>query len=195
MRVIAGTARGRRLKAPRGRATRPTSDRVREAIFDVLAAEVASSAVLDLFAGTGALGIEALSRGASRAVFVERDPSALRALEENLRALGFGSLAIILPRDVRAGARLFRGGTERFKLVFVDPPYRQDLIAPVLNELLRGDLLSPDAWVVAEHDRREAPPSRVDDSGASLVLIRRLTYGDTALSFYRRGGPGAPPDV
>src|SRR5438445_6041525 len=123
MRVIAGRLGGRRLKAPRGRATRPTSDRVREAIFAMLA-DVEGARVLDLFAGTGALGIEALSRGAAHAVFVERDARALAALRENLAALELGPDAAEVRRvEALAALRSARSAKETYDLLFIDPPY------------------------------------------------------------------------
>ncbi|HEY4996513.1 MAG TPA: 16S rRNA (guanine(966)-N(2))-methyltransferase RsmD, partial [Solirubrobacteraceae bacterium] len=122
MRVIAGSLGGRRLKAPPGRITRPTSERVREAIFSMLG-EIAGARVLDLFAGSGALGIEALSRGAARVVFVERDGAAASVLAENLAALGIGAPAAELRRiDAAQALRSARAGKETYDLVFIDPP-------------------------------------------------------------------------
>jgi 16S rRNA (guanine966-N2)-methyltransferase len=179
VRVIAGRFGGRRLQAPKGRATtRPTSDKVREAIFAMLGA-VQGEAVLDLFAGTGALGIEALSRGAGRAVFVERDPAALAVLNANLEALGIQKSEAEVRRGEAFGAlRSARAGAETYDLVLIDPPYRRasDLggeLAPALEPLLR-----PQARVVVESDRR-----------APLVLpweiVKERRYGDTAITIHR----------
>lgn len=186
MRVIAGTLGGRRLVAPRGLATRPTTDRVREALFSALAS-VSGARVLDLYSGTGALGIEALSRGAAAAVFVESARPAVAALRANLTALGLGGgVARVLSEPVaRAAARLVAAG-EPFDLVFADPPYDDvDEALAVLESLV--PVLSPGARVVLEHATRRPPR-------ASTVLeaVRTRTYGDTALAFLAPLAPVAP---
>lgn len=177
MRVVAGIYGGRRLEAPRGDATRPTSDRVREAVFSSLG-PLDGEVVLDLYAGTGALGIEALSRGADHAVFVEQDRRALAVLRTNLRALGLGApVAAIRPGDARAALRTAQAQGDQYSLVFLDPPYR---FAPALGgELTEGlaGLLAPGARVVAEMDRRA--PLELD---LPCVLDRR--YGDTQIRIH-----------
>jgi 16S rRNA (guanine966-N2)-methyltransferase len=181
MRVIAGRLRGRRLTAPKGQArTRPTSDRVREALFAMLG-DVEGASVLDLFAGTGALGIEALSRGAGSALFIERDRAALQALRANLSALGLAAPSA----EVHAGEALVvlraaqRRG-ETYDLVFVDPPYDQvrELQAPLSARL--PAVLEPAARVVVESDRR-SPPAL---AGVLEPLTERR-YGDTLITIYR----------
>jgi 16S rRNA (guanine966-N2)-methyltransferase len=178
MRVIAGRLGGRRLQAPRGRATRPTSDRVREALFSMLG-DVAGLRVLDLFAGTGALGIEALSRGAASAVFVEREPAALAVLRANLEAVELGAeVAEVRRAEVLSALRAARAGGETYDLVFIDPPYRE---APEWQEQLSSllpELLNAGAFVVAESDRR-APLE------LALAPWRHRRYGDTAISIHR----------
>jgi 16S rRNA (guanine(966)-N(2))-methyltransferase RsmD len=175
MRVIAGRYRGRRLQAPPGAATRPTSDRVREALFSVLGERVAGARVLDLFAGSGALGIEALSRGAAEATFVDSAPAAVRAVRANLEALGATA-------DVRrADARRFLGGASsavrQYDLVFLDPPYR--LAGRLGGELTAAlpAVLAPDAAVVAESDRR-APLE------LGLPILDERRYGDTLIRIH-----------
>lgn len=186
MRLTGGTDRGRRLVAPRGSRTRPTGAKVREAMFNILG-PTPDGAVLDLYAGTGALGLEALSRGAARAVFVERDPHALSALRRNIRELGVDDRAQVVAADVATALRRLAGeGHMRFCWVFLDPPYRLEVEA-VLGELGSNDLLVPCAVVVVEHDRRHRPPGSVSGSVAGLFLADRRTYGDTELSFYRGG--------
>ena len=172
MRVIAGRLGGRRLVAPRGGGTRPTSDRVREALFSVLG-DVTGLRVLDLFAGSGALGIEALSRGAASAVFVERAPAALKALRANLTALG-------LDQEVFAGdARAFIGNARRagdtYDLVFLDPPYRET--GRLGTELDLPAVLASGGRIVAESDRRS--PLEID-----LHVTFERRYGDTLIRIH-----------
>jgi 16S rRNA (guanine966-N2)-methyltransferase len=175
MRVIAGTYKGRRLQSPGGLETRPTGDRVREALFSILGDRVEGARVLDLFAGSGALGIEALSRGASEATFVDNAAAAARAVASNLEALGVDA------QVVRAEARRFLGGASRsarqYDLVFLDPPYR---LAASLGGDLSGPLagvMAPDAVVVCESDRRS--PLEID-----LPLHDERRYGDTLIRIH-----------
>jgi 16S rRNA (guanine966-N2)-methyltransferase len=180
VRVIAGRFGGRRLRAPKGTdITRPTSDRVREALYAMLG-DVEQAQVLDLFAGTGALGIEALSRGAKRAVFVERDRGALAALTSNLKALGLeASEAEVRRGDALQALRSARARAETYDLVLIDPPYRRagawGRELPVALE----PLLAPKARVVVESDRR-----------APLVLPweieKERRYGDTSITIHRQ---------
>jgi len=182
MRVIAGSLGGRRFNAPRGRATRPTSERVREALFGMLG-ELEGATVLDLFAGTGALGIEALSRGAERAVFVERDACTARVLRANLAALGIEPAAAEVRRvDALAALRSARARKETYDLLFIDPPYSQaHEWAPELSAILPS-LLSPGARIVLESDRR-APLE------LPLEVIRRRRYGDTSITIHAINDP------
>lgn len=184
MRVVAGSARGRRLVAPRGRDVRPTADRVREAVFNALGSldAVRGSQVLDLFAGSGALGIEALSRGAAHATFVERAPRALRALEANLASTGLADRATVVRGDVLDRLDRLQGGVD---LVLADPPYAFGQWGELLERLARRH---PGAVVVAESDRDIEPP----DDG---VVVRRRRYGGTVvtiLNLTRGCRPGAP---
>jgi 16S rRNA (guanine966-N2)-methyltransferase len=182
MRVTAGTERGRRLRAPRGATTRPTGAKVREAIFNILG-PLSQDGVLDLYAGTGSLGIEALSRGAGRAIFIERDARALAALHRNLREFGLAARARVIDGGVLSALqRLAADQTEKFTWVFVDPPYAAGEVEPVLTVLSGGQLLENGAVVIVEHDRRHQPPESV----GALEMVDRRFYGDTGLSFYRR---------
>ncbi|MDI3298709.1 MAG: 16S rRNA (guanine(966)-N(2))-methyltransferase RsmD [Bacillota bacterium] len=188
MRIIAGEWRGRKLGGP-APATRPTSDRVREAVFDLLQGRwEARGAVLDLFAGTGALALEALSRGAQRAVLVEVDPAALRVIRRNVAACGAGARVRLLGTDWRrALLRLEREG-ERFGIVFLDPPYRQGLLEEALRALAgREDrpapLLEPGALLVAERARGEELPEGV----GSFIRLDERRYGDTVVAILTRG--------
>jgi len=175
MRVIAGEYGGRRLQTPAGLDTRPTSDRVREALFSILGERVRDARVLDLFAGSGALGIEALSRGAAEATFVDNAPPAIRAIGANLEALGADATV------VRAEARRYLGGASRsgrsYDLVFLDPPYR--LAASLGRELSAAlaAVVAPGGAVVTESDRRA--PLRID-----LPLEDERRYGDTLIRIH-----------
>jgi 16S rRNA (guanine966-N2)-methyltransferase len=178
VRVIAGRYGGRRLKAPKGRATRPTSEKVREAIYAMLG-DIEGTRVLDLFAGTGALGIEALSRGAREAVFVESGRAAGDALQANLAALGLTGEQAQLRRE-RADEALKRAWKrkETYDLLLIDPPYGRALeLGPRLAVVLPG-LLAPGARVVLERDRRVSL-----DLGLALEKERR--YGDTTIAIHR----------
>ena len=176
MRVIAGRFGGRRLSAPRGQATRPTGDRVREALFALLG-PLEGLAVLDLFAGSGALGIEALSRGARHATFVDSAPAAIRAIRANLEALAVTSAqAEVRRQDARAFLRGARAGGHEYDLVFLDPPYRLAAgLGTELSSALAG-VLAPGARVVTESDRRapldlEPPPTDERRYGDTLIRI------------------------
>jgi 16S rRNA (guanine966-N2)-methyltransferase len=181
MSLTGGLDRGRRLIVPKGARTRPTASKVREAIFNILGPP--PGPVLDLFAGTGALGLESLSRGAPSAVFVERDPAALAALRRNLREIGMEGRGSVLGADVRSALRRLAAGETRFSWVFLDPPYARDTEG-VLGELGGAGVLSAGAVVVVEHDRRHRPP----DSVGCLFLTDTRQYGDSELSFYRCSG-------
>jgi 16S rRNA (guanine966-N2)-methyltransferase len=175
MRIIGGTPGGRRLVAPPGSATRPTSDRVREALFSVLGVSVQGARVLDLFAGSGALGLEALSRGAAAAVFVDRSPRAAAAIRANLAALRLE--ADVRRMDVRAALRTASARGEAYDLVLIDPPYRRAAgLGRDLSEALTA-VLAPCARVVTESDRRD--PIALDLPSA---LERR--YGDTVIRIH-----------
>lgn len=183
MRIVGGRHRGRRIVAPPGSAVRPTADRVREALFNILVhgdlvpGGLEGVRALDLFAGSGALGLEALSRGAAHVTFVERESPAIDAITRNLAAFGESSRATVLARDAaKPGGRV---GLP-VALAFVDPPYGQGLAEKALAALVAGAWLGPDALVVAETSRREAlaPPP-------GFVEVDRRRYGTTELVFLR----------
>jgi 16S rRNA (guanine(966)-N(2))-methyltransferase RsmD len=189
MRIIAGEFRRRTLVAPRGLDTRPTSDRLRETLFNVLAPRISGAGFLDLYAGSGANGIEALSRGAARVVFVERAASAVAAIRANLAALKIaGGYAI----EVRAVATWLHGvaaspAVNAFDIVFLDPPYDQAEEYSATLGLLGGDaqtLLAPGAVVIAEHRRARREDATLPALYGNLERTRLLEQGDAALSFY-----------
>jgi 16S rRNA (guanine966-N2)-methyltransferase len=175
VRIVAGQWGGRRLAAPPGRGTRPTADRVREALFSALG-DIGGARVLDLFAGSGALGLEALSRGAAAATFVERDPKALEALRANVEALG--AAAEIRRRDALQFLANAGTGARHYDLALLDPPYDQAArLSDRLGEAL-GPLLAPGARVVCESDRRA--PLRLE-----LPVVFERTYGDTLILIHQ----------
>lgn len=180
MRVIGGEARGRRLTTPAGRRLRPTSDRVREALFNILAPRLAGARFLDLFAGTGAVAIEALSRGCAEAVLVEREPGHATLIRTNLQSCGLQERAELLVSGVEAAlGRLQRQG-RRFDILFADPPYRaEEDRRRVLHRLSGSTLLAAGALVVLEGPARRPLPL-----APGLALRRRQRYGDTLLGFY-----------
>ena len=183
MRIIAGELRGRRLRAPAGLATRPTSDRVREALFNILGASVIDARFLDLCAGSGAVGLEALSRGAESAVFVEHARRALALLEENIEHCGAGHAARIVPKDAISALRSFASRETQFDVVYVDPPYDGDLYEPILRLLGTRDLVAPDGTVVVERRSRE----RLLTEYGALSHYRDVTHGSSTLAFYHQG--------
>ncbi|MBI2160796.1 MAG: 16S rRNA (guanine(966)-N(2))-methyltransferase RsmD [Candidatus Rokubacteria bacterium] len=184
MRVIAGAFKGRRLVTPRGQATRPTADQVRIALLDTLGPWLPGARVLDLFAGAGGVGLEALSRGAAHATFVERDGHAVAALDANIRTLGVEEATRVLRLDVlRALARLAAEG-QRFEIVFLDPPYDADLTAATLEALGGGQVTAPEALVVAQHPTKRVPA----DAYGALHAFRARRFGETTLTFFRAGG-------
>jgi len=192
MKVIAGNARGRSLKAPRGLRTRPTSARARESIFSRLAVriDIEGLRVLDIFAGSGSLGIESLSRGASRATFIDSSREAVASIRANLETLGLGDRARIVNAEVRrALADLGRAG-ESFDLIFIDAPFKDDISAAVLSLIATHGLAELGAVVVVEQSKR-APV--LPDAPAPLELINLATLGDHRISLFRRSNDAPNP--
>lgn len=183
MRVIAGEFRSRPLAAPKGRDTRPTSDRLRETLFNVLAPRIAGAVFLDLYAGSGAVGIEALSRGAAEAIFVENSEPALRAIRANLSSLGIRGGYALEARSVAAALERLAGSGRVVNVAFLDPPYGESGEYESTLNLLGGEcrnLLAPDAVVVAEHLKKLELP----ESYGALRQYRTLKQGDSVLSFF-----------
>ena len=177
MRIIAGRLKGRRLEGPTGPGLRPTSDRLRETLFNILSPRIAGARVLDGFAGTGAIGLEALSRGAAHVTFVERDPKATAVIAKNVAHCGVShGCAIVKGEFTRLAARL--GRETPFDLIVLDPPY--DLADLEAALTAAATLMAPDGLLVLEHSRRRAPPATVP----GLVRRRAVTAGDSGLAFY-----------
>ena len=180
MRIVAGVLGGRRLHAPKGAAIRPTADRVREAIFSILGPAVAGAEVLDLFAGTGAMGLEALSRGASRAVFVDQSVHAVRLIRSNVEVCQVADRVRVIHGSVNQAIRRLAGHGETFDLIFIDPPYGRDSIQKTLLSL--DEVTRSGTVVVAEHGSRDPLPVQIQEW--SQTEARR--YGDTSIAFYVR---------
>ncbi len=184
MRIVSGTAGGLHLKVPKGHKVRPTADQVREAIFNIIVSRFALEgvAILDLFAGTGALGIEALSRGARSAVFIDASPDSQRLILENLALTSFRRHGRLIRAYANKGIRVVEEQGLRFGGVFLDPPYDEGWVDKVLRLLARSSILEPQAWVVVEHSQKETGA----EAYPSLLLTDRRRYGTTGVSFYQR---------
>ena len=180
MRIIGGTARGRRFKAPRGSAIRPTAGRVREALFNILPGDLSGCRVLDLFAGTGSLSLEALSRGAASALLVDESTEATALIRGNLETLGFTDRARIWATPVgRAVSRLAEEGAA-YDAIFLDPPYDGGWVGKTMMLLSRAGILGGEGSAVAEHSVRE----KVEERYGGLMRREHRRYGDTVLSFF-----------
>jgi len=186
VRVIGGTARGRRLAAPRGERVRPTADRVKEALFSILTSllgNLEGLRVLDIFAGTGNLGIEALSRGCREAVFVDSHRESVAVIRQNLTRLGFTDQGQVMLMDATSAIQSLAGNTAPFQIIFLDPPYRLGLAEKVLTQLATAPVVSDETIIVAESD----PGEHLPDSSGPLFQFDRRVYGDTALTFFQKG--------
>ncbi len=179
LKVAGGELKGKPLASLKGRGVRPTSGLVREAMFDILFSRVRNAVVLDLFAGTGALGIESLSRGAARAVFVDNSPSALTVIKQNIQNCGLESVAVTLRQDATRKLSGLTAFDAVFDIVFMDPPYDQGAVSSALAALAATSVLKPGAVVAAEHSRREA----INDTTGRFKLLDQRKYGDTLVSF------------
>jgi 16S rRNA (guanine966-N2)-methyltransferase len=179
LRIIGGQLRGKKLSPVRTAAVRPTSDRLREAVFNILSGSIEGTVVLDLFAGTGALGIEALSRGARKAVFVDHSRDAVALISRNLRLCRLENRSTVIRWDITRNLNCLNGDDQTYDLVFLDPPYDCGLIVPTLQILCRDRLLGSDAHLVVEHAASEGFSSAPE----SLVIADTRKYGKTLVSF------------
>ena len=178
MRIIAGEKRSRQLKAPEGMDTRPTGDKAKEALFSILMHRIPGARVLDLYAGSGALSLEALSRGAEAAVLVDISAKACRVIDENIHALAYEGRTRLLRMNDSAAIALLQKEQARFDVIFLDPPYRMDT-APVCRQIVEAGLLHQEGMLVIEHSK-ETPPA----VEAPLMLRDRRNYGVAGISFY-----------
>ncbi len=183
MRIISGSARGRRLLTPKGSHIRPTSDRVKESLFNILTVLLGNFSgrrVLDIFAGTGNLGIEALSRGASEAVFIDENRDAAALVKKNLDLAGFAGRGLILHKEALAALKMLGKTESPFGLIFLDPPYREGLSERVLDFLAVSELIDESSLIVAETAAREELPGEF----SRLQEFDKRVYGDTAIAFF-----------
>ncbi len=182
-RILAGHGKGRRLKSPRGLTTRPTGARVRQTLFDILAPELHGARFVDAFAGSGAIGLEALSRGAARVVLVDTNGPAVAAIQANARALAhLGGELQVFRQDARVALAALADQGARFDVVYLDPPYAGELLEPLLQQIGTTGLLAEGGVAVAEHFHKKVLPETI----GGLVRARMVRVGGHRLSFYRR---------
>ncbi len=179
MRVTGGSGKGRRLKVPAGSRVRPTSDKVKQALFNILGDKVADAVFLDLFAGTGGIGIEALSRGAGKVVFVDDSRDSLQTVRKNIEQTGFTEQTEVVASHAE---KYLKKSPVQCDIIFLDPPYTYDQEA-LLAAVAESAVLKPDSIVVSEHFKKQPSPERA----GVLMLYREAQYGDTVLAFYRLG--------
>lgn len=184
MRIIAGLYKGRKIKAPKGFFTRPTQDRIKESLFNILFNEIYGKKVLDLFAGSGNLGIESLSRGAKSSIFVDEDKTAVEIIKNNLEHLKIDKNAQVLKLDVISAIKNFHKNNEKFDIIFLDPPYDKNYEEKVINSILEYDILNDKGLLIIEHSGF----SNLDEAYGFLKLIRNRKYGKTTqISIFEKG--------
>lgn len=180
MRIIGGSYKGRKIKTPRGAITRPTSDRVREALFNILRDDIYNSIFLDIFAGSGAVGLEALSRGAKFVTFIEKDITAYKVLKQNIKDLALQDKTSLLYDDFRHAINELGEDQKHYDIVFLDPPYNKNLITPCLNLLLKSTIIDANTIIVLQTSRKEP----IELKG--FTQIKQKKYGKTLLTFIIR---------
>jgi len=181
LRIIGGARRGKRLYSPRNNSIRPTADRVRESIFNILAGRVFDSRLLDLFAGTGAIGLEALSRGAKHATFIDNHPAALELIKKNIKVCEWADRTEIIRWDSTRSLNCIKCHIELYSLVFIDPPYRSEMVPTILGHLDRSNVLTNKALVIVEHSSTEI----LDGKISTFFLEDQRSYGKTLVSFFQ----------
>ncbi len=182
MRIIAGKFKGRKLTGLKGRKIRPTSDRIREALFSILSQKIENALVLDLFAGTGAFGIEALSRGAAKSFFVDKSKQAIKVVQKNLELLNIKEEAEVLLHDALTLLNSKIISDTKFDLIFMDPPYNKGLILNLFENIDLLSIINNNSIIIAEHSVREDDLEKV----TGLDLYDRRTYGETLISFFKK---------
>lgn len=181
MRIIAGDAKGRRIITPTGRNIRPTADRVKESLFNILGEKVPDSLVLDLFAGTGNLGLESLSRGAKLSIFIDFNKESIRIINENIKLLKYEGASEVYHNDAYGALNILAKRKMKFDIIFVDPPYHKDIVPAVIHKISELDLIDTAGIIAVEHDVND----RLPDSISNMTSCKSSTYGDTMLTFYR----------
>lgn len=182
MRIITGSAKGRKIKAPEGMDTRPTADRVKEALFNIISGKIYNSTVLDLFAGTGNLGIEAISRGAEKCTFVEHNKKTFDILKENVYDLGFGQSVEYYNQDAFAAVQKISVLNKKYDIVFLDPPYSMGLVEKSIQMIYKLDILNDEAIIVSEYDIKDNIPEKI----GSIVKYRQEKYGRTYIALWAK---------
>src|SRR5581483_3882895 len=182
MRIIAGTLKGRKLSAPAGLELRPTSDRVKEALFNIISNQIEGAAFLDLYAGTGSVGMDALSRGASEVVFVENNKRHLHYLKKNVSSCSFQGRAEIFNISALDFLKKVRRSTRLFDFIFIDPPYGSNEVEKILPMLQEGDMIRNQGMVIIEHFHKKTLPEK----SGNLFFLKKYKYGETVLSFYAK---------
>ncbi|MFH1985346.1 MAG: 16S rRNA (guanine(966)-N(2))-methyltransferase RsmD [Pseudomonadota bacterium] len=180
VRIVSGRLKGRRLATPAGLGTRPTADRVREAVFSILYGRIAGARVLDLFSGSGALALEAISRGAQSALAIDRDPAAISVIRRNITHCGVDDRAAVIGWDIRASLDCLSRRPETYSLIFLDPPYASDLAGIAMAHLHAAGCVSPGATLVVEHSQQQIPEA----IEGFCMLTDRRRYGKTLVSFF-----------
>lgn len=183
LRVISGSAKGHGLKTVKGGTTRPTSDKVKGALYNIIAAYVEGSTVLDVFAGTGSLGIEALSRGAASAVFFDKSPICCGIIKDNLQHTKLADKALVYNVDYAAGIKKVHQEGHKFDIIIMDPPYNKNFIQEALKLLTINDIIVDDGIIIAEHSTMDKLP----ESCGKLKVIDTRKYGDTMITIYKDG--------
>ncbi|MFH1837606.1 MAG: 16S rRNA (guanine(966)-N(2))-methyltransferase RsmD [Candidatus Omnitrophota bacterium] len=182
MRIIAGEHKGRKIHRPASVETRPTKDRIREAVFNIIAAHVPNADVLDIFAGSGAYGLEALSRGAERAIFVENDKECVDTIKKNIDLLDLNKYSEIMDMDAFRALGSIGESADRFDLVFADPPYNKNLAKKTLIIVNQYDILRPVSFFILEHHKDENIPG----SEGNVSLFRQKSYGEIVISIFKK---------
>lgn len=183
MRIISGKWKSRKLYSTKGMNTRPTSDRVKEAIFNIINHRLGSSIVLDIFAGTGSMGFEALSRGSNKVVFIEKDIGAAKVIEKNAKMLDCSGAIHILRKDVFRAISDLAESEYVFDIIFMDPPYKSNIEKDVISSIINANIMDRQGIIVVEHDYRDVMPEKID----RINKIDTRKYGNTSISFYTRG--------
>ncbi|WP_242847987.1 16S rRNA (guanine(966)-N(2))-methyltransferase RsmD [Inediibacterium massiliense] len=180
--MIAGSAKGMKLKAPKGQNTRPTTDRVKESLFSMIHSYLVDSFVLDLFSGTGSLGIEALSRGAEAAYFVDNNKMSIQVIKDNIEHTGYKEISNVFFSDVGKMIKEFGQKEKKFDVIFMDPPYLKDFIIPCIEDISIHKILKEEGIIVVEHDIEDLLPDQIQN----LTKLKEKKYGNTLITIYSK---------